>query len=666
MNKKYKKIIITVPFLIPHLIYCQITVLEQINVNEKKELKTNSVEIDLEKTEQNQVNSFFELFKKESSLEVGGGSINTQRVYLRGIESTNLNISLDGATQGKNMFQHMGNELRVNPDLLKAVDIDTSFDASKGGALGGSIEMTTKNAQDFATKDKKKGVILKSAYNTNSESKLGSATAYQIFDNNFGAVASISGINSNNYKDGNDEKTIATAYKDRDYFAKFSMLDVKDNDLKITINENENSINSQWKGTDANPKPTDLEKIVSTTNNYAIQHNYNPNNLLDLNTDLNLSQINLDRVEKEQEYKNTAFEVKIQNYFNFDLANTNNRFFVGGNIKNEDGKGSFDPHISDKNITKYADVELKNQALFMQNRTTINDLSINYGLRFDDYSLQTGLGEATNHSFSPNIGFDYALNDNSIIYSNYGKSSRMMGIIPFTWLTNIKKDATYSSKLEPETSTRYEIGYKFKTYDVFTNNDNATFDINIFKTNIEDLIIAKDVVNGSGEGGRTIKDIYNSSNEFETKGFELKALYAYDIYLASLSYTKSDANTIHDDTNGVTGVDESISIRRVGAYDTKKLAGNFGVEFTKTLYADYTINAVSGIDEPIQRSGYVTHDISTKWQPSFNSSWTYFFVITNLTDKYYASHLSIAAKNNTELYRYEAGRDFRFSAKYQF
>jgi hemoglobin/transferrin/lactoferrin receptor protein len=666
MNKKYKKIIIVAPFLIPHLIYCQTTVLEQINVNEKKELKTNSIEIDLARTEQNQVNSFSDLFKKESSLEVGGGAINTQRIYLRGIESTNLNISLDGTTQGKNMFQHMGNELRVNPHLLKAVDINTSFDASKGGALGGSIEMTTKDAQDFASKDKKKGVILKSGYQTNTQSKIGSSTAYEIFDKNYGAVASISGINSDNYKDGNDERTIATAYKNRDYFAKFSMLDVKDNDLKITINENENSINSQWKGTDANPKPTDLEKIVSTTNNYAIQHNYNPNNLVDLDTDLNLSKINLNRVDKDKEYENEALGLKIQNHFNFDLANINNRFSLGGDIKNEEGKGSFDPHISDKNITKYSDVKLNNQALFMQNKTSINDLTFNYGLRFDDYSLQTGLGEATNHSFSPNIGLDYALDDNSTIYSNYGKSSRMTGIIPFTWLTNIKKDTTYSSKLEPETSTRYEVGYKYKTFDIFTNNDSASFDINIFKTNIEDLIVAKDVVNGSAEGGRTLKDIYNSSNEFETKGFELKALYGYDIYLTSLSYTQSNANTINDDTNGVTGVDESISIRRVGAYDTKKLAGNLGVELTKTLFVDYTINAISGIDEPIQRSGYVTHDISTKWKPSHNSPWTYFLAVNNLTDKYYANHSSIASKSNAELYRYEAGRDFRFAISYEF
>lgn len=97
---------------------------------------------------------------------------------------------------------------------------------------------------------------------------------------NYGMTASISGVNSDNYKDGNRDETIATAYKDRDFLAKFSMLNVNNQNLRITVNENENSISSQWKETDANPKPTDLEKIVSTTNNYSIQHNYNPNTFL--------------------------------------------------------------------------------------------------------------------------------------------------------------------------------------------------------------------------------------------------------------------------------------------------------------------------------------------------------------------------------------------------
>ena len=209
MKKKY----LALSIVLPYYLFAQTTVLDDVNVTEKVEKATPSIKIDLEKKEQAQVNSFFDLFKKESSLEVGGGAINVQRVYIRGIESSNLNITLDGAKQGKNMFQHRGNELGINPDLLKTVDVKTRGDASKSSALAGSIEMTTKDAQDFIKGDKTKGVILKAGYNSNANTKLASMTTYENFDKNFGMYASVSGTNSNNYKDGNNDVVNATAYK---------------------------------------------------------------------------------------------------------------------------------------------------------------------------------------------------------------------------------------------------------------------------------------------------------------------------------------------------------------------------------------------------------------------------------------------------------------------
>ena len=56
---------------------------------------------------------------------------------------------------------------------------------------------------------------------------------------------------------------------------------------------------------------------------------------------------------------------------------------------------------------------------------------------------------------------DYKLTENSLVYSNYGKSSRMSGIIPFTWALNTKIGSTYSKDLNAEKSDRYEIGYKY-------------------------------------------------------------------------------------------------------------------------------------------------------------------------------------------------------------
>jgi len=131
--------------ILPYYLMAQSTVLDEIKVKTLNERQTNTLSIDLEKEEQHQANSVFDLFKKEASVELGGGgSSNAKRIYVRGVESSTLNMSLDGATQGTNVFQHRGNELGINPDILKVVKVKTSPDASKGGALGGSVEMTTK------------------------------------------------------------------------------------------------------------------------------------------------------------------------------------------------------------------------------------------------------------------------------------------------------------------------------------------------------------------------------------------------------------------------------------------------------------------------------------------------------------------------------------------
>ena len=523
--------------------------------------------------------------------------------------------------------------------------------------------MNTKDAQDFVSGDKTKGAIFKAGYHTNTNTKLGSITAYEVFNDNFGAIVSVSGVNNDNYKDGQNNELYGTAYKDRDYLVKLSLLDYKDHDLRLTLSQNENSGDFQWAklGSDAgihNPNgPIKLEKVYSTTTSYALQHNYNPSDLINLDSNLNLSNVNVNRKDNDKEYDNNTIGLKVQNHFDFDFSKTNNRFSIGAEIQDEKGvdKGA-----------NLSEVKSQNQALFIQNRTTFDALNIYYGLRFDEYFLETGFGETTNHSYSPNLGFDYALNETSKIYANYGKNTRMTGVVPFTWLTDIKANTTYSSKLKPEESAKYELGYKYELNNLFLDDDYLNFNASIFKTSIENVIIAKDITGGSGEGGKTLVDLYNSSNEFESKGYELKVSYNYDKYFSSLAFTKIDANTINDNSSSTTGVDESITIRRIGAYDSKKLVFNTGLELTNAIYIDYTLNAVAGLNDPIQRAGYVTHDASLKYKPSSNSSWTYFVAVNNISDKYYANHSTIATKSSPDVYRNEMGRDFRFSIKYEF
>lgn len=673
------KATITLSFILaPYLIFAQNIALQKVTIEEKKEIETNTMQINMQQVEQSQANSFKEILNNNSSIEIGGGAINVQRVYLRGIESSNLNISLDGAKQGKNMFQHRSNELGINPDLLKVVDIKTSNDASKSQALGGSIQMSTKDAQDFVKGDKKSGAILKTGYNTNANQKHGSIIAYSIFENNLGAYVSVSGLNSDDYKDANKNKEIATAYKDRDYLFKLSLLDSNNHDLRLTINQNENSGNTRWRGTEYRPKPEELEKIVSTTTNYTLNHTYNPNNLVNLNTNLNLTDISLKREEPKnnlnirldgtREYENRNIGLKVQNHFDFDISSTTNRVSIGTDYQKEHGKGSFEPHNLDKAVTKYSDLDSENKALFFQNRTTIGSLGFDYGLRYDYYTFETGLGKQSDDTFSPNVGIDYEATQNSLIYANYGKASRMSSIIPFTWALNTKIGSTYSKDLKAEKSNRYEVGYKYSKKDTFLSDDYLSFNANIFQTNIKDLIISGAIGGGSGEGGRTLEDIYNKNDEFKSKGFELKLIYNYDIFSTSFAYTQIDTNAKNMDTNG-TIYNEDQNIRRVGGYDSKKFVFNGGVEIIDNLNINYILNAVAKTDvldsnnNEIRRAGYTTHDINLEYKLK---DWTLFFAINNLTNKQYAKATTISTKNQADVYRYEMGRDYRFALKYEF
>lgn len=676
-----KKSYIGLSLVLPCYLLAQNVALDDVQVVGQVTQTTNTMNIDLQKAEQQQVNSFFDLFKKDSSTQVGGGATNVKRIYLRGIESSSLNISLDGAKQGKNIFQHRGNELGMNPDLLKVVDVRTSPDASKGGSLGGSISMTTKDAHDFAQDGKQRGGILKAGYNTNTSTKLGSLTLYEAFNQNFGIVANISGVNHENYTDGNDDEMYGTAYKDREYFVKFSMRDVKDQNLNVSISQNENSGDFQWgrSGSDAGVHdpdgPNPLEEIVSTTTTYALEHTYNPSDkLINLQTNLNLSTVNVNRKDNDKEFDNDTFGAKIQNHFNFELLNAQNDLSFGIEYEDQQGVGEFTPtsrkdddgnggYIDYAGLSKYADVNSNAKSVFLQNKMNYDALNIYYGARFDDFEFETGLGKATDTTLSPNLGLDYELNEASKIYANYGESSRMTGIIPFTWMNHIKKDTTYSSELEAETSTKYEVGYKYHTDSLLAADDFFSFDVNLFKTEIENLIIARDMNGGSGEGGRTIEDIYNSTNAFESEGFELKIGYNYDKYFTNIAYSNINSNSTDDDANSDTGVNESITIRRVGTYDTEKFVFNGGVQMTETVYVDYTLNAVAGINDTVERAGYVTHDASMKFQTSVDSDWTYFVGVDNITDKYYGSHSTIDSGGN---YRREMGRDYKFTVKYVF
>ncbi|WP_351001441.1 TonB-dependent receptor plug domain-containing protein, partial [Shewanella sp. TB7-MNA-CIBAN-0143] len=53
---------------------------------------------------------------------IGGTSAVNQRIRVRGLDDTNLKVTIDGARQEGALFYHMG-DVTIDPDLLKQAEV---------------------------------------------------------------------------------------------------------------------------------------------------------------------------------------------------------------------------------------------------------------------------------------------------------------------------------------------------------------------------------------------------------------------------------------------------------------------------------------------------------------------------------------------------------------
>src|SRR5690606_36828255 len=116
------------------------------------------------------------------TVSVGGSNKISQKIYVRGIEDTLLNVTIDGATQAGYLFHHQG-RLAIEPDLLKQVEVSAGAGSATNGpgALGGAIRFVTKDPLDLLRPGEQIGALLKAGYVTNTK-------GYKASTNLFGRI----------------------------------------------------------------------------------------------------------------------------------------------------------------------------------------------------------------------------------------------------------------------------------------------------------------------------------------------------------------------------------------------------------------------------------------------------------------------------------------------
>lgn len=616
---------------------------------------TNTV-ITPEDLDKYQANDLADIFRLVPSVSVGGSLGIAQKVYIRGMEDTLLNVTVDGAPQTSTLFHHIG-RLSIDPDLLKEVEVQAGAgEATAGaGAIGGAIRFKTKNIDDVLAEEETFGGTLKASYFSNEGYKT-NASLYGRLNDDWGVLASYVYTDRENMEDGDANEISGTDPEQSLGFIKVSGNFSDSHTLSFSYESREEEGDfvqrPNWPESSWNP----LYPITIERDTFVFNHAFSKSELINLETSIYTTEAS---VEQNVYNKWGVYEGEVSSK-GFDIRNTvelgEHRLVYGIEYRDDEVNAGAPGDASAKE-------EGTVTGFYMQDHWQVTSaLVISIGARYDEYELDlvTYDGKVDSDGVSPNIGAQYTINDNWKL--NIGYAEAMRGKEVGDSFTIEAGYLTVDSELEAEEVDNTEIGVTY-------HDDHWNIVASYYQSDIENVILDQ-----LGQG-----TYYENVGTLETDGFELQVGYWIDDFQVVANYSNSDAELNGNKVEGY----EYIGLANVRG-DTFGL--NVSYTLSNTIEMGWNIEYVDDLNNievfhrlldigwatettDVDKKGYTVHDVYVQWEP--NESFLVNLTVTNLLDEHYIDHSSVADYNNIPGWEgvsglYEAGRDIRASVTYNF
>lgn len=626
-----------------------------------------------------QANDLADVFRQVPSVSVGGSLGIAQKVYIRGLEDTLLNVSVDGAPQTGTLFHHIG-RVSIEPELLQQVAVQAGAgEATSGaGAIGGAIRFKTKNANDLLDDGEQFGALIKGGYFSNNGYR-GSLSAYGRLSDNWGLLGSFTYVDRDNMEDGDGNELYGTAAEQSLTFVKLNGELTDNQQFSISYEqrdeEGEFGARPNWptlEGDTLFPMDGQRETLV-------INHRLNANKFLNLETTL----------------YNTESEV-VQNRFDrwgryganitsrgFDIRNTselgNHQLTYGVDYREDEVTSRYLEDVSvwgdwawSAERGRFTEEGTVIGAYLQDHWQLTSDLLISAGVRFDQYELeQVTYGDTTDSDgVSPNIGFSYLLAPGWTLTAGYAEALRGKEVGDAFTLERRPGRINLQPGLEPETVDNTEIGLEY-------NSGNLLLMASVYQSEIQEVIFDQ-----LGGGPAPQDAVYfENIGKLETQGFELRAEYQWSKVSLFAAYSNNDAKL---NGNTVEGYEQiGLGNARGDTWDMKLsyfLNESLEMGWSFTYVQDlndidvfHRAVDIGWIDElqTVDKPGYRVHDIYLQWQPLNSDALSINFAVLNLFNEQYRDHSSVADYNHIPDWEgvaglYEAGRDLRLSVSYRF
>lgn len=471
-----------------------------------------------ERLDHYQASDLADVFASDPEVSVGGGQGLAEKVYIRGFVDSQVNVSIDGATQAGSLFHHTG-RISVEPELLKQVEVQAGAGrATDGaGALAGAIRFETKDPTDLLRDGEDLGALVKLGYFSNTDGYRASTHLFGRLSDDWSALVSLSQSDHDNYEDGAGNEVEATESKQQLGFAK----------LVGEIGEAQTLRLSYEQHTDEGDRAQRPNWIVSSWNTaYPIEIE---RDTVTLNYELNPAYNEVLALDVTVYHSESEMEQNIFDRWGRYLGNTRS---VGGDIRNTSRLGShtltYGVDYRDDEVTAgyAADPTAEKETgdvlgVYLQDDYAITDrLLLSAGLRYDRYTLTDNNDQDfDDDSVSPNVSVAYRVLPELNVYAGYAEAFR--GPTPHGAFK--LEGSSNDPDLEAEEARNTELGFDFTRGGFLLSGK-------VYRSEIDNAI-------GDQLFGPVV---FTNLGDVESDGFLISAGYVWQAVTASLSYHNND------------------------------------------------------------------------------------------------------------------------------
>lgn len=575
--------------------------------------------VDSEQLDAIQANDLNDIFRSNAEISVGGSTDYAQKIYVRGIEDTMLNVTIDGAVQSGSLFHHQGS-LFIEPELLEQVEVSAGAGrATDGaGALGGAIRVKTKDPRTLLAAGDKFGGRVKTSYYDNTDGSKTTVSGYGTLSDTVSYLVTAGYNDQDDYEDGNGDTGEHTGFRNRFGFAKL-VGELTDNQTLSLSYERKEDKATRY----ARPHMGFFLRQNGRVGNYPLEQKtfrdtatlnyvFAPNNdWLKLDTTLYYTDLNLERFDDPRfgtfigntetiggDIRNTSSFGKLAVIYGTDFRSDESTFFGVSDSVNFVDKG--------EQVGVYLQADYN----------ATESLILSAGARYDHYALDEDLrdGDAraqgtdlSDDGFSPNVAATYFITDNLNIVLGYAEAFRGPQVSEL-WLL----DFAYSAgdrKGETAKNTELSVNWSF---------DNGNISAQIFDSKIEDVVDRQGAV-------------FDNVGNLDNKGFNISANYRFDSITATIGFSRAQP-----ELNGQPLSDRDMNI---GTSIGDTLVTSLGYHFNEDLEFGWTGRFVDRLtdvpDGAEEKPGYGVHDLYAQWMPISGKDLTLTASVKNVFDKAY-------------------------------